>query len=702
MPLTITRPIGRRFDDTLVTATVTDSFMYAQFNRTAHGLVDGDFVHIVTPGPYEGTWVVASDNVNHFFLRPYANPSADFIAYFDVGTQEYSAASYTHMWSAVHLPIVYDIVSSMYPYSNASNRTISSFDNANGMMRLSLSGGMSALPLEYVRIVGAASPELNGIWQIKNVESSNRYTINMAYDAGLDKTGAVVTNYYNNYSVLVKVYAGWPGIPGKEGYVRRTILRFRPNENNAIRFSISDVLKSFVASVNDLNPGAWPLAYPNNYHNSVQFYLRYQEVYDEASGGVIVQHVSEEVSDEEDYEGMAINCKLNFRNLYSGYLSDYLMNTRTAKFLTLFAIPVLFACQDAEPDCYQDISFLSPEGGGKLHRQYLVKGQVLTTIDETISDEGPGVYRVPLMYKGVNACAYDELIVSLTQSYQPFVTFSVGKQRDFNGAAPWTGSGPWQQTIGLDGGMPYTDIMYGDDQPYLAGTYVINVAATRLSGTAPVSWYIVGMDAAGNILYNNLLSVTAGPGQYIVTLPVDAARIGLRAQATSGTNPTVQITSMSFELSQKPASEEKRIRIDCGCSNQQIRLTWLNNLGGFDYWTFKGQKENLVDIYDSGETTKNILPGWPYSYDENADTIRRNTYRVSRGQVLIRSDYVSAQEVEALAYIKSSILVQIMEGRKKRTVIVDTNSWVVRRDADKLNSIEFTATYTDDIPSQTT
>lgn len=134
----------------------------------------------------------------------------------------------------------------------------------------------------------------------------------------------------------------------------------------------------------------------------------------------------------------------------------------------------------------------------------------------------------------------------------------------------------------------------------------------------------------------------------------------------------------------------------------EIYITWLNNLGGFDYWKFTAFHDNLVDISDVGESSNNSFPTWPNSYGEFADTDRRQqNYRDTTTQVLVRSQHITEDQLNAIAYIKSSVLVQILESRlDRRTVIVDADSFVKSRDEDKLYSISFTITYTDNIPAQ--
>lgn len=135
-----------------------------------------------------------------------------------------------------------------------------------------------------------------------------------------------------------------------------------------------------------------------------------------------------------------------------------------------------------------------------------------------------------------------------------------------------------------------------------------------------------------------------------------------------------------------------------------IWITWLNYLGGFEYWLFTGYKDHIIDVTETGETTKNLFAQWPKGYGANADTVRKQTFRKTRKQKVIRSQNLSRAQAEQMGeMIKSSVLVQIMVSRRdRRTVIVDDSSMIIRKEKDKIHFLSFTITYTDDFPSQTT
>lgn len=131
------------------------------------------------------------------------------------------------------------------------------------------------------------------------------------------------------------------------------------------------------------------------------------------------------------------------------------------------------------------------------------------------------------------------------------------------------------------------------------------------------------------------------------------------------------------------------------------QITFLNYLGGFEYFFFTAKKEYQVDVEETGETRENILPNWPNSWGENADTIDKQTFRKSRDSVIVRSQYLSLNQLNVLKSIRTSPLVQIMTTRtNRRTVIVDTDSFKVYDERDKLFSVQFKIKFTNNIPSQ--
>lgn len=131
------------------------------------------------------------------------------------------------------------------------------------------------------------------------------------------------------------------------------------------------------------------------------------------------------------------------------------------------------------------------------------------------------------------------------------------------------------------------------------------------------------------------------------------------------------------------------------------QLTFLNHLGGFEYFFFTAKKEYQVIIEDARQTKQNILPNFPNSWGNTADTIYKQTSRKSRDSVIVRSQYLSLNQLEALKEIRTTPLVQIVYSRTdRRTVIVDADSFTTYDEKDKVFSVTFKINFTDNLPSQ--
>jgi len=680
------RPLGIGLGDCVSANIAEDYANYATVETTLpHNLNEDDYVYVQSYiEDYNGFWPIHFIDGYHFFLK---NSDGTYVAYIVDASITYCPESFRHGWSCVHLPITYKVKSTLWPVNSVDTaRTVSSFTDDNGYTNLNLSGSLGTFnELQSIQISGAASDEVNGVFQVLDKVSSSDITINLAYDAGYSFTGGSVILYYSNYHVVVNIYSGLPSDhvwQSKKPYELASTLRFIPDSDNTIKFSINEILKDYINIRNNILLATLP----NNLDFFTGFYIETAESYDQSDGTTITTYQSGFTSDQSNFEGMAANSILEFRNQHSGYLTDYVMNNTTAKFLTLFAIPVLFGCSDDY--CYHDVSFIvdyKSQGQLSLKKKYYNNGNLIVTDDENINSYDQGIYRSQIDPN----CLYDQLKISL------FRTLSLPTLDNYQSIA-----GSFQNWT--TGSSPTVSLSTGQQTDPLRLSYKLGAGTYNFTFAGTIGSFItltVSFKKGDIIVYQR----TFGSSSFSVTLTSGIDNIEFTASRINIIG-TSSVTITSFDFTNNTAvqiSEEKTYSIDCGCSNQEIRLSWLNNLGGFDYWKFTAFSEYIRNINDSGQTKENILPSWPNSYGENASTIRKQTYRESQKQILVRSQHVTLEELQALEYIKSSVLVEVIESRSsKRRVIVDTDSFTSHKDNDKLFSISFTITYTDDIPAQ--
>lgn len=517
----------------------------------------------ISNGQAQGIWYAVNLSGTTFTIRENSNGS-DFVFY-GSGTFTYYETQGDHNWNAVHLPIVFKLKSDLWPTNSVDTaRTVSSFANDNGFVKLTLSGALlsSLSELEFVKITGIQEA---GVYQIITWYSTSVVTISLPYYTSLAFGGASVQYYYNNYRAKIRLYAGLTSSHAF-GSVRPYTLvcekEIVPDSTGVISYNCNEDLKAFMSSsmlTNDLISGALQ----NNLNAFTMFYITYAEAYDYSAGGYgLLDFVGSYTSDSGTFEGYAVNASLPFKNLYSGYMSEYIyggVSTNLLKFLTPTQYPV-------HAGNYFDISWINQYGVGtnSLYIERYKNGTLVTAAHTYVNNNGVGIYR---------------------QS---------------------------------------------------------------------------------------------------VSILSDEDRID------------VSVFSSTTRI-----SEIKTITVDTSCYGSCIDVSWLNYLGGFDYWRFKSLSDYGTEISGTTEQTKNITTNWPKSYGPTADTIRYETGRASRNTIVLRAENLTSDQVQDLFRLKTSPLVQIVNSTTdKRTIIPDKNSFVYYQQINKLHTLTFNVSYTDENPVQ--
>jgi len=334
------RPIGYKMSSESPVTLVEDYGALALVNVTAHGLSDGNIVYLLTNKErYNGFFKVSTViGANSFTIKDFQNVEIEWIADAE-GTVR--SALFQHPFSCVHLPITYKLSSNLASVSDAFATVISFSDNAGNTQFVTsvFSGGGISVANTHVKIVGS---DVDGIYRI--VDTSVFLIIDLPYDVSNDLVGATIYVYYNNYHVRVQIYGGLSDVHFwnvEKPYELLSTLKLIPDSNNEIFFSVANELKSKVRSLtNNLQLDTLP----NDIDAYTMFYITTQESYDLIEDGEVVTHTED--IEEDSSELVAANAKLPFKNIYSGFLSDYIATntvlTPAAKFLTLFERPTIF------------------------------------------------------------------------------------------------------------------------------------------------------------------------------------------------------------------------------------------------------------------------------------------------------------------------------------------------------------------------
>lgn len=382
----ISRPLGHKLTDAELAATVTTSSGEALFNTLfAHGLQTGDYVYVESNiESYNGYKYVIGVSYNGFKLKD--SEGGDYVPFKQAVDVSYRISVLAHGWLAVNNPIVYELSSDLWPNNIAEEAytpvTIVSQQNVEGYTQLNLSTGISGLTeLNFIELVGTGS--LAGPYQIVTVVQPWAIIINLAYSASNDFSGYQVVNYYNNYCINVEIWVGldtnhpWYS---EKPYELAATLRFTPDGDGHAKFSISDIVKGYIETRNNLTLDTLP----NNLDFWTGFYIKYYETYDDSDGEEITTQTGTMFSDKISFEGHAVNADMAFKSLYISHMSEYINeDTYYAKWLILQTNPVVIV------GYYFDLSFLNT----LADRDILIhlNGEVTR-----IENPGIGVLRVPI------------------------------------------------------------------------------------------------------------------------------------------------------------------------------------------------------------------------------------------------------------------------------------------------------------------
>lgn len=674
-------------------------------NNNNHGMSTGDIIYVHTPvEQYNGFKRIEINGLSQFYIKNLnSGNKIDYVRSLEQSYLHpffyYYETKVGHGWSSVHLPIVYELQSDVFPVNGVDTARTMTVTNSNGYCAIVASGdiktGGSAIALDFLKITTAAGT-YDGIYQIISYTSDTQFTIDLAYSAATETSlelGTSFIQYYlKNYCAFINLYAGIESInnifeltdfSNLKPFTLVSTLKIIPDENNIIRFSVNDILKSKITVDNNLTLGSLP----NNINAFTKFYITYSESFNVSDGIDVSTYIGSATSDE-NADLYAVNSKLPFKNIYSGFMSEYLMDLfTTGKFLTLFENPVVFK------DQYFDISaIIGIRNSVYIRKQYYLNDALQATTNTAIDEFQEGVYRLEIEQDD----DYDRVDISL---------YSFTYTNEINFGLAWGIADLYSYinlTDGAGGSHAASDFLVFPVNGLTSYDYLVSVTGT-ITGSLNINFLLYDNATLLDIVVqtlsvgdnvNTFLLFGANPTAIKIYLELDNGNVGVRVKGIRPTDPVIPHTLL--------ISEVKTLLFDNKCSNQSISLTWLNYLGGFDYWTFTGQKEYDIDVLESDTLKMNLLPSWPDSSGEFADTVEKETFRDSKQAIVITSQFVSADQIDAMKYIRTSSLVQIINDRyDRRTVIVDKDSFKVSSDGDKLYSMSFRVSYTDDIPSQT-
>lgn len=348
------RPLGQRVD----TTPNTSYSIPAPFDRLkgGSGLFDEQYIYLKDLyTTYNGFWKLAEGSPNEFFL---GNPATQS------GLETYRAINNVPVYpsvgevkaSCVHLPIIYRIKNNLWPINNEPQILVDIVNNDNGYVQLTLNSAYTINVFDWFYVF-TGDPDIDGPYQIIGKLTTNIFTINCPWDTVATSPysflGGFVQKYYNNYRIVVRVQAGLTASHQYSVFKQYALIATKviaPDAEGRIAVNIADELKEKL-TIQSNHPDATTI--PFDLDRFCQFAIETQEQYDQSDGATVTTYRSPVISDISNFEGVAVDAKLGFKNKYSGFLSDYTyINTSFRAAFLSDGTPTLFY------GYYMDLSFI--------------------------------------------------------------------------------------------------------------------------------------------------------------------------------------------------------------------------------------------------------------------------------------------------------------------------------------------------------
>lgn len=554
MVTVIKTPLGHKLSDNQMSGSAGNSSGDVLITTTvSHGLSDGDYVYIESNiGSYNGFRYVDSVSYNSFKIKESEN--GDYIAYKQNVDVTYQVSVLQHGVQCVHLPIVYELESSLSPNNTEEEdynpNSVVSFSDYNGSVLLQLDHALTD-PTRYAKIELVGDGSLSGSYQITQVINAWSVVIDLDYDASYIFDGYVVVKFYDNYAINVNIYAGLaPGHPWEDEKPIAMIatLRLVPDDNNRIIFSINEYLRSLIKTVNETTIDTWP----NNINFITEFYIGYFESYDESDGDEIYTVETDEIID--SFTGQAVNAKNEFKNVYSGHLSDYVSEENNpAQWLTDFDEPI------AVVGYFFDVSFYNSFNADLLVNIFKRSGEDVVQETQTIDNPGLGVIRLEIEPQ----TGYDEYCVEVSTSGVPGSTtpITLPALSDWESANLSPSLYDWNEDSDPDVDLPALGGFSVSTSEFISAPYAFvegqqyqitvnyNVGYGLPSPVPRITGRIHILDSSLNSLMQSNGSTNNASVSYTFTATLQSSRVAFRASRSLGsTTVTVEIESVSGSL----------------------------------------------------------------------------------------------------------------------------------------------------------
>ena len=587
------------------------------------------------------------------------------------------------------IPVQYKIESDKFPINQVDSQDAidAIFDN-DGFAQIQFDTYETYQSLEWVRIENSGIAQYNGVWQIKSIYN-DLVTLDLPYVGGSNE--GTIQRYYYNYFVNVRVYAGLPSgsyFEAERPTTLLTTLYIQPSPDNIAYIDVSEVLRSeFPIIKNEVcEQIEFDYDYVINDRNAwTSFYIEFQESYDSVVDNEVVTF-------ESGYgTGNAIlNTNPNFESSLAGYTNvgsdnDWIFQTVSGQGTAYANGGFSYLMNELR----QSISVIA----GQTYLFKIVFSVVGTNPSVTFNLLINGI---TVNFKQISgATAYFQTLEYVyTAPTTTSVTFGVNAGSDNESAEFYISSfevvNPAEspmfyaingtQQIGYPYGnnfgayvlndnnlaMPTKFLTLFDELNHYEG-YEFNLGVIIPSelNTSDLYFRVIEYDNSGNELADERYAITNyDEGVYRLLLSYLPFENDTKYYE-------VFIEKLALSVYER-LTEIKRVNYITDCCTYPTLVSWINYLGGWEYYMFCGAKQLKTDTDRTAQITRNIFNQWDTLFTKGME--QQDLIRVkSKNSGILRSGVVSKLNFDMLRqWLFSSIKVQKLINIDESTVCVES------------------------------
>lgn len=171
-----------------------------------------------------------------------------------------------------------------------------------------------------------------------------------------------------------------------------------------------------------------------------------------------------------------------------------------------------------------------------------------------------------------------------------------------------------------------------------------------------------------------------------ITVTIDGSPIEYNFTHQSG---NLELFSIELII---PNSEILTANIDDDCADQEYYLTWINSLGGYDFWKFTARASKGLNSISKNIFNKDVFQNWDDEFinGKRDRVILDNKWRE---KITLRTQLLNEDQATALSKIPLSNSVFLIEGAKEIPVIIESGSFDFFTDRQKITELQFNITF---------